>query len=231
MRLTALFVIRFSPSLDSVILFKSLYWNRRESYRNDAFGSRCRKKLRDQHIQVALVTQDNISLNPSVRILLDATLRFAVPRDGILVPKLSPCIPTHIIQLANSLSLSFYEPAVSPAEVRLSGKFLRTVGAGPWKQRHHLSTKQLSDPAHVGVRLQPGRDGRVRAWLGGHVRNLIHAPQKYIRVTEIREDTNSTLRGQSCRSTSGANANERNANTAKGTSIPNLVTNIHGAGK
>src|SRR6266478_9530102 len=68
------------------------------------------------------------------------------------------------------------------------------------------------------------------AWLG-RVRNLIHTSQKYIRVTEIREDTNSTLRGQSCRSTPRANANERNANTATGTSIPNLVTNRHGAGK
>src|SRR5881396_3635397 len=30
-------------------------------------------------------------------------------------------------------------------------------------------TTKLSDPAHEGVRLQPGRDGRVRcsAWLGG----------------------------------------------------------------
>ena len=28
---------------------------------------------------------------------------------------------------------------------------------------------KLSDPAHEGIRLQPGRDGRVRcsAWLGG----------------------------------------------------------------
>src|SRR6266481_6735722 len=69
-----------------------------------------------------------------------------------------------------------------------------------------------------------------RAWLG-RVRNLIHSPQKYIRVTEIREDTHSTLRGQSCRSTPRANANERNANTATGTSIPNFVTNIHGAAK
>src|ERR1700719_1588452 len=67
-------------------------------------------------------------------------------------------------------------------------------------------------------------------WLGG-VRNLIHTPQKYIRVAEIREDTNSTLRGQSCRSTPRANANERNSNTATGTRIPNSVTNIHGAGK
>src|ERR1700736_3037334 len=63
------------------------------------------------------------------------------------------------------------------------------------------------------------------------VRNLIDTPQKYIRVTEIREDTNSTLRGQSCRSTPRANANERNANTATCTSIPNSVTNIHSAGK
>src|SRR5438309_10949151 len=68
------------------------------------------------------------------------------------------------------------------------------------------------------------------AWLG-RVRNLIHTPQKYIRVTEIREDTNSTLRGQSCCSAPRANANERNANTATCTSIPNSVTNIHGAGK
>src|SRR2546428_9898615 len=81
-------------------------------------------------------------------------------------------------------------------------------------------------------RLQPRRPAAVRcsAWLGC-VRNLIHAPQEYIRVTEIREDTTSTLRGQSRRSTPRANANERNANTATGTSIPNSVTNIHGAGK
>src|SRR5207244_9930448 len=80
--------------------------------------------------------------------------------------------------------------------------------------------------------LQPERDGRVRcsAWLG-RVRNLIHTPPKYIRVTEIREDTNSTLRGQSCRSTPRANANERNANTATGTRIPNSIPHIHGAGK
>src|SRR6266567_8163346 len=65
----------------------------------------------------------------------------------------------------------------------------------------------------------------------GRVRNLIHTPQKYIGVTEIREDTNSTLRGQSCRSTPRANANERNANTATCTRIPNSVANIHGAGK
>src|SRR5438132_2949091 len=68
------------------------------------------------------------------------------------------------------------------------------------------------------------------AWLG-RVRNLIHAPQKYVRVTEIREDTNSTLRGQSCRSTPRANADERNTNTATGASIPNSVANIRGAGK
>src|SRR5439155_20338509 len=71
---------------------------------------------------------------------------------------------------------------------------------------------------------------RCSAWLG-RVRNLIHAPQEYIRVTEIREDTTSTLRGQSCRSTPRANANKRNSDTATGTSIPNSVTNIHGAGK
>src|SRR5439155_19749403 len=97
--------------------------------------------------------------------------------------------------------------------------------------RGGLDTK-LSDSAHEGVRLQPRRDGRVRcsACLG-RVRNLIHTPQEYIRVTEIREDRNSTLRGQSCRSTPRANANERNANTATGTSVPHSVTNIHGAGK
>src|SRR6266542_6867552 len=65
----------------------------------------------------------------------------------------------------------------------------------------------------------------------GRVRNLIQTLQKNIRVTEIREDTNSALRGQSCRSTPRANANERNANTATCPSIPNSVTNIHGAGK
>src|SRR5438552_17320982 len=69
---------------------------------------------------------------------------------------------------------------------------------------------------------------RGSAWLG-RVRNLIHAPQEYIRVAEIREDTTSTLRGQSCRSTPRANANERNAKTATCPSIPNSVTNIHGA--
>src|SRR2546427_6573344 len=33
----------------------------------------------------------------------------------------------------------------------------------------HAERPKLSDPAHEGVRLQPGRDGRVRcsAWLGG----------------------------------------------------------------
>src|SRR5262249_34027608 len=67
--------------------------------------------------------------------------------------------------------------------------------------------------------------------LVGRSRNLIDAPQKCIRVTEIREDINSPLRGQSCRSTPRANANERNADTATGTSIPNSVANIHGAGK
>ena len=61
---------------------------------------------------------------------------------------------------------------------------------------------------------------RCSKWLG-RVRNLIHIPQKYIRVTEIREDTNSALRGQSCRSTPRANANEGNAHAATRTSIPN----------
>src|SRR5437016_4496612 len=91
---------------------------------------------------------------------------------------------------------------------------------------------KLSDPARDRGGLQPQRDGRVpcSAWLG-RVRNLIHTPQKNIRVTEIREDTNSPLRKQSCRSTSRPNTNERNANTATCTSIPNSVTNIHGAGK
>src|SRR5439155_26819462 len=86
--------VRCSALLDSVIFFKSLDWNRRKSYRNDAFGSRCRKKLRDQNIWVALAAQDNLSLNPSFWIRFDAALWFVVPHDGILVPKLSQRIPT-----------------------------------------------------------------------------------------------------------------------------------------
>jgi hypothetical protein len=65
----------------------------------------------------------------------------------------------------------------------------------------------------------------------GRVRNLIYTPQKYVRVTEISEDTNSPFRGQSCRSPARADANERNANTATGTSIPNSVTNVNSAAK
>src|SRR5215471_14671415 len=75
-----------------------------------------------------------------------------------------------------------------------------------------------------------GRRFAAAPWLG-RVRNLIHSPQEDIRVTEIREDTNSTLLRQSSRSTSRANTNERKANTATCTSIPNSVTNIDGAGK
>src|SRR2546425_10988575 len=90
---------------------------------------------------------------------------------------------------------------------------------------------KLSDGGHETRRLQQQPDAAVRCvWLGC-VRDLIHTPQKYIRVTEIREDTNSSLSGQSCRSTPRANANERNANTATGTSIPNSVAHIHSAGK
>src|SRR5882762_4252018 len=35
--------------------------------------------------------------------------------------------------------------------------------------------QKLSDPAHEGARLQPGRDGRVRcsAWLGGRL-SIVH---------------------------------------------------------
>src|SRR6266576_7078625 len=54
---------------------------------------------------------------------------------------------------------------------------------------------KLSDGGHEARGLQPRRPAAVRwsAWLG-RVRNLIDTPQKYIRVTEIREDTNSSLR-------------------------------------
>src|SRR2546430_2534103 len=88
-----------------------------------------------------------------------------------------------------------------------------------------------SDGGHEARRLQPRRHAAVRCSALARVRNLIHSPQKYIRVTEIREDTNSTLRGQSCCLTPRANADERNANTATCTSIPNSVTDIQGAGK
>src|SRR5216117_3251944 len=106
------------------------------------------------------------------------------------------------------------------------------LSSAPYKPITAAERTKLSDPARRTRGLQPERGGRVRcsAWLG-RVRNLIHALQKYIRVTEIREDTNSPLRGQSCRSTPRANANERNANTATCPSIPNSVTNIHGARK
>src|SRR5437899_5739930 len=112
----------------------------------------------------------------------------------------------------------------------------------------HLPNRGKHFPVHedgVGLTTQAQRPGPREAWIAtrarwpgslqrawlGRVRNLIHTPQKHIRVTEIREDTNSTLRGQLCRSTPRANANERNANAARYTSIPNSVTNIHGAGK
>src|SRR5205823_11447441 len=93
-----------------------------------------------------------------------------------------------------------------------------------------LTTQAQRRRPRGGLQLRRPTAVRWSAWLG-RVRNLIHALQEYIRVTEIREDTNSTLRGQSCRSTPRANANERNANTATCTSIPNSVTDIHGAGK
>src|SRR4029450_9780560 len=104
--------------------------------------------------------------------------------------------------------------------------------------------------------LQPNRPSGVRcsAWLG--VRNLIHTTQKYIRVAVVRddansslcgepahptqkylraavvrEDANSPLCGQPCRATARGNANERNANAATRTSIPNPVSNVNTAAK
>src|SRR5438876_4752015 len=93
-------------------------------------------------------------------------------------------------------------------------------------------TIQAQRPSPRDAWIATGARGRVRcsAWLG-RVRNPIHTPQESIRVTEIREDTNSTLRGQSCRSTPRANANERNAHAATRTSIPNTVTNVNSAAK
>src|SRR2546426_4353563 len=115
-----------------------------------------------------------------------------------------------------------------------NGQHYQTNCKSHLRSVHTLDAERpkLSDPAHRTHGLQPRRSRRVRcsAWLGC-VRDLIHTPQKYIRVTEIREDTNSSLSGQSCRSTPRANANERNANTATGTSIPNSVAHIYDAGK
>src|SRR5262249_2862663 len=83
-----------------------------------------------------------------------------------------------------------------------------------------------------GIESKSSRQSAVRssAWLG-RVRNLIHTLQKYVCVTEIREDTNSTLRGQSCRETPRADTNERKAKTATCTSTQTSIANKHRAGE
>src|SRR5437764_442733 len=70
---------------------------------------------------------------------------------------------------------------------------VRSTHLGELSATCGLTTQAQRRRPRGGFQLRRPAAVRWSAWLG-RVRNLIHALQEYIRVTEIREDTTSTLR-------------------------------------